>query len=162
MNLGVGVWLYNDEYLVKDCVSSIAEVFDQVKVFDIGSTDHSLEIVKKLGVPVIELGAKGKLDGKEYIDIKRGIHSKYDYVFCVDADEIYPKEALLSLRDVIQEKPPRVHGFWKMLKFKGDELLCSGLHNCGEIAWDTSLYDLRRIWPHEVLRWIDDQRCGPK
>jgi len=151
MNLGVCIWLYNDENLIHDCVKSVLQVFDNAEVYDIGSSDSSIERVKSLGAKINLLGKDGKLNGPTYTKKKQEILSKFDYVFNIDGDEIYPKHTLLGIRDKIKEKPPTIISFWKMLKFIGDDLFISSPHQIGEIGWNTKKFILRRGWPNESL-----------
>ena len=149
--VGVFVWLKNDEVLVGPCVKAVKEVFPEVEVYDLGSTDDSVSIVESLGVKVHKLGA---LDPKEYIVAKREIHSGFDYVFNVDADEIYPKDALTFIKGSISDGPARINGYWKMLKQVDGDLYVSSPRFTGEIAWDTRYFELRRVWPNETLMAI--------
>lgn len=162
MNLGVCVWLYNEENLIVDCVESIRKVFPQVEVYDIGSKDKSIEKVQSLEVPINLLGTKGKPGGREYIRIKREINANYDYVFNVDGDEIYPESALMFLRDLIESRPSRIHGFWRAVKFNGEDLFVSSLYNSGEIAWDPKQFEIRRNWPSEALLYVGENAKPPK
>ena len=122
MDVGVLVWLKDDERLVEPCVSAIKEVFPGVEVYDVGSTDDSISIVKNLNVPVHELGS---LNAKEYIKVKRELHEKFDYVFNIDADEVYPRSALELIKHHIQDKPARINAYWRMLKYEGSDLYVS-------------------------------------
>lgn len=155
MNIGVYVSLYNDEYTIKPCLIRLKKVFPQVKVFDIGSTDNGPSIVRELEIPItfhLESRAANK-----YIELKRNLSEKHDWVFWIDGDEVYPEPALNLIKDkILANNRDLIYGWWRNLKVINGKLLYTDppTHK-GPIAYKPKELHLHRDWPREKIDRYD-------
>lgn len=83
----VAILTYNEQKNITDCISSAKECgFDNIAVFDGGSTDDTVSIAKKMGV--IVFAEKGSsISMRRGYGLQYACDNAYDYVFFVDADQ---------------------------------------------------------------------------
>ena len=81
--LSVVVMTYNEEVNLPVCLKSVEGIGEEIFILDSFSTDKTLEIAKSFGARV-EQHAFGS-----YVEQKKRLveKAKYDWVFCIDADE---------------------------------------------------------------------------
>jgi len=165
MDLGVYVTLKNDDLFIADVIKPVTEVFPQVKVIDLGSTDNSIKEIKKTGVPYI---IHNDIGGETFTALKNHYGKKHDWVVWVDSDEIYPIESLLKMKELIEvysrtpitgNRPPlpieerkTIRCSWKLIREENDELFVANeLRMNGHKAFDSRMYTFIDPWPYEVL-----------
>jgi glycosyltransferase involved in cell wall biosynthesis len=82
----------NEDQWVWYAITSILPYVDELLVTDTGSTDATLQIIRSIKSPKLKLKSK-------HIDTAQGItderneqlqNSKYDWVWIIDGDEVYP------------------------------------------------------------------------
>jgi len=91
--------VYNEEKRLEACLNSISNVFDEVVVFDKGSTDKTLEILKefhKVKIVNIPLTERGKED-MNFIFSK----TRNNTIFIITASEILPLNFFNNLSSFI-------------------------------------------------------------
>ena len=95
MNLGVYINCRNEDLFIRPCIHAVRKVFPQVKVLDTGSSDDSVKFARQMGVSVYS----EEVQGTEYSEWRNQFLKLHDWVFFIDADEIYPKSSLLRLKE---------------------------------------------------------------
>jgi len=166
MNLGVYISLKNDDLYIKDVIKPVLEVFPQVKIIDLESTDNSIERIKETRVPYIVHNGIG---GEKFTNLKNFYSKKHDWVVWIDSDEIYPVESLLKMKELIEIyskapikipiKPPllveerkTIRCSWKLVREENGKLfIADKLRMNGHKAFDSRIYTYIDPWPYEVL-----------
>ncbi|MDR2338407.1 MAG: glycosyltransferase family 2 protein [Deltaproteobacteria bacterium] len=95
--LSVSLITYNAQRLLKNVLSAVAPIADEIVIVDNGSTDDTLEIAKEFGVKVfIE-------DWKGYGKQKQSCIAKCsgDWILALDADEVLTPNSLEVIKRVI-------------------------------------------------------------
>jgi glycosyltransferase involved in cell wall biosynthesis len=95
----------NEERFIWYSISSVLPFLDKLIIFDTGSTDKTLDLIKCIQSPKIELFEKDTVNDKTHTElrnemIKLSPKSKYDWIMIVDGDEIWPED---QLRKTIEE-----------------------------------------------------------
>ena len=97
MNISVVVLAKNNQKTIEKTLSALVE-FDDVVVYDNGSTDDTIEIIKKFSnVNLIE----GEFKGFGWTKNKAASFAKNDWILVVDSDEVIDKELLKELKEKI-------------------------------------------------------------
>lgn len=92
------VWIY---YALK----SVLPHADQIIIFDTGSTDRTVEIIKSMNDPKIEFEEKGVVDRKGLVDFRREQikKTKNDWFMLLDGDEVWRQDQLFQTIKQIEE-----------------------------------------------------------
>jgi len=107
MTIGAYIVCKNEQDFLSGCVERLKGV-DQLVLVDNGSTDKTLEIMR--AIPEAEVY---EYPAEEYLDmgaLRDFAISKLttDWVWIVDADEYYDKDAVIKLKKAIQENPTAI------------------------------------------------------
>jgi glycosyltransferase involved in cell wall biosynthesis len=118
----------NERRNIRECIESVRLVADEILVADSGSTDGTVEIVKRLdGCRVVEQPWTG------YADFKNGTMSlaSYRWILFVDADERLTPELAAEIRAVLASPPADVDAYSVRFKtyFMGHLLRFSSWNN---------------------------------
>mgnify|MGYP002625100373 CR=1 FL=1 len=109
-------------------IMSVIDFVDELIIFDTGSTDNTVEIIKsivnddKYRHKVI-FEEKGAVSVQEIKDIRQEQidRTKTDYFFVIDGDEIWYQETLNNIRMQLNKSDTRIELLWvKMLMAAGD------------------------------------------
>jgi len=94
--ISVVIITLNEETNIERCLSSVADIADEIVVLDSISTDRTKEICLKYGVKFIEQPFLG------YIEQKNKVleYSAYPHVLSLDADEAVSEELKSSIKKV--------------------------------------------------------------
>lgn len=93
-NISVVVLAKNNERTIKNTLDSLVE-FDDVVVYDNGSTDKTMEIVKTYSnVNLVQ----GEFKGFGWTKNKAASYSKNDWIMIIDSDEVVNKDLLEYLK----------------------------------------------------------------
>ena len=130
----------NERKNIRACIATIRGIADEILVADSGSADGTLDIVQSLeGCRVIE---------REYVNhgdfLNWAIpHATHEWVMIVDADERLPASLAEEVRQVMQNPPDEIDGYWVSFKcfFMGRPLTYS--------RWNT---DAIRLIRRDVCR----------
>jgi glycosyltransferase involved in cell wall biosynthesis len=160
-DLGVYISTLDEEVLIEAALENVVKVFPQVELIDLGSTDKTLESVKRLGVPINQhiltpKTSKHSTDGPahQWIALKNKYADKHDWIFMIDGDEIWDEENLLKLKAKWENRPESITGIrigWRTVREVNGQKQISPMKANGPKLYDSSVHRFRRGWPKEVL-----------
>lgn len=92
----------NEENFVWYALNSVLPHVDKVMVWDTGSEDKTVEIIKSINSPKIEFQEKGTVDANSFTDIRNQMlketdKDKFGWLMILDGDEIWPNSSLLEV-----------------------------------------------------------------
>ena len=155
MDLGVYVSTLDEDVLIEAALKNIIKVFPQVEVIDLGSKDSTLEIVRRLGVPINEhvlpdKSSKYSFDGpgQKWTELKNEYANKHEWILLLDGDEIFDEENLLKLK-AKSEFGGNCTGYhigWKMVREVGTKIQVSNMIISGTKLYKGSDYYFMRGW----------------
>lgn len=155
MNLGVYVSTLNEEVLIEAVLTPVLKAFPQVEVIDLGSTDHTLDIVSKFNVPVNRHVPEEFGDGhagRGWTALKNQYTDKHDWVFFVDGDELYNTENLNLLKEKLNGGVYTAYRTgWKMVREVDGQKQVSEMRVNGAKLFRSVDYRFTKAWPFETL-----------
>jgi glycosyltransferase involved in cell wall biosynthesis len=142
----------NERRNIRPCIESVASVADELLIADSGSNDGTLEIVREI---FDELDCDCRLIERDYVnsaDFKNWAipQSKHEWVLVVDADERVPESLAAEIRQVLDNPPGNIDGYWIG---RDNHYLGHRIRHCG---WNTDdvLRLFRRDSGHYQTRWV--------
>ena len=102
----------NEERWVWYSLMSVIEFVDKILVYDTGSTDKTVDIIKAVRTPKIIFEEKGQVDRVDFVKLRAEQleRTETDWFLLVDGDEIWPKETILELREAIEAASASIYG----------------------------------------------------
>lgn len=108
MNKSIAVHMVvkNEDQFLWYSISSILPYVDKMIIYDTGSTDKTVSIIKLFKSPKIFFEEKGKVDSLSLVKLRQEQidKSKEDWIWIVDGDEIYPQKTVESILEIINSK----------------------------------------------------------
>lgn len=108
--LTIHMVVQNEERWVWYALMSVIDYADQLLIFDTGSTDKTVEIIKTISEnpkykDKIIFEEKGKLDRKAFVKVRdeQVQRTKTDFFMIVDGDEVHYASVMKKLREVLDE-----------------------------------------------------------
>lgn len=139
----------NEERWIWYALKSAIDHLDKILVWDTGSTDKTVEIVKAIKSPKIEFREFGPVTPETFVRARQEMlgKTKSDWMFLLDGDEIWTKEGITAVVKAIQKKGDRIESIVvKTINFLGDvyhyQEEAAGRY---EIAGKKGHYNLRAI-----------------
>jgi glycosyltransferase involved in cell wall biosynthesis len=89
----------NEQNWIKQALLSVIDQVDQMLVWDTGSTDKTVAIIKSINSPKIVFSQKGPVDRQQLVNL-RNLQIKATrtpWFILLDGDEIWPKNNLVQL-----------------------------------------------------------------
>jgi glycosyltransferase involved in cell wall biosynthesis len=100
-NLTVAMIVKNEEQFIKKVIQNVQPVADEIVITDTGSTDKTLDIIKKFKVRLLHY----KWDGDEAKARNFCLSQcKKDWILCIDADEFIDKNNYPEICKLISNK----------------------------------------------------------
>ena len=89
----------NEEIWIKQSLLSVINQADKLLVWDTGSTDKTVQIIKSINSPKIVFSQKGAVNRQQLVNLRNQQikATKTDWFMLLDGDEIWPKENLSQL-----------------------------------------------------------------
>lgn len=95
----------NEEKWVWFAINSILDIADRVLIFDTGSTDKTVKIIKTIKSKKIIFEEKGNVDAKGLVDLRKEQLKRTDtnWFMILDGDEIWPKKTKKELAERLKK-----------------------------------------------------------
>lgn len=97
----------NEENFVWYAINSVLPFVDKVMVWDTGSEDNTVKVVKSIMSPKIEFKEVGHVNSESFTEVRKQmldlIDKKYDWLMILDGDEIWPRSSLKEVVAYIQQ-----------------------------------------------------------
>ena len=144
----------NEEAVIDKTLQAL-HGFEDVIIYDNGSTDKTLEIVKSFPVNLIQ----GNWEGFGKTKNKANSFAKYDWILSLDADEILDAELKNELLNLTEENEKAVYKI-RFKNFLGDQWIRFGewgydkhirLFNRKQVSWDSAEVHEQLVFPHDVV-----------
>lgn len=141
----------NEDIFIWYAISSIIDFASQIIIYDTGSKDHTVDIIKSFKSKKISFEEKGPVNSRELTTLRQEQidKTKTDWIWVVDGDEIYPEITIKEIMHYLKEN-----------KFEGGvvrrfDLLGDIYHYQSE---DVGEYNLFGQKGHLVLRLINKKK----
>lgn len=114
----------NDERFVWYALNSVLPFVDKIMVWDTGSTDQTVPVIKSIKSDKIELVEKGIVDAENHTKMRDQMlaaadKNKYDWLLILDGDEIWPEKMFQQMiKEAGKNNPTAV--VVKTINFVGD------------------------------------------
>jgi glycosyltransferase involved in cell wall biosynthesis len=97
----------NEEKWVWYALMSVKAFVDKILVFDTGSDDRTVEIIKSIKDKKIIFEEKGEVDSGGLVRLRQEQleRTKTDWFLLVDGDEVWPKKTIMELVETIEMAP---------------------------------------------------------
>ena len=142
--LSVLVPVFNEEGNLRDCLSSVQDIADEIFVVDSFSTDRTVEIAREYGARVVQHEYVNSAAQKNW-SIPQ---CKHDWVFIIDADERMTPELKREIKALLERSGgPECDGYFVVRRnyFLGGEIRHGG--------WETN--DVQRLFRREMGRYAE-------
>lgn len=113
----------NEERWVWYAINSVINYLDKILVWDTGSTDKTVQIIKLTKSPKISFQDYGSVTKETFAQARQEMlkQTKADWLFLIDGDEIWTKEGISKIVETIQEKGDDIESVVvKTINFVGD------------------------------------------
>lgn len=113
----------NEEKWVWYAIMSVVDYVDKVLVWDTGSTDKTVEIIKTIDNPKIVFKEYGEVTKENYPEARQAMlkSTKADWVFILDGDEIWRQKDIAQLvAEINREGDNKESVVVKTINFVGD------------------------------------------
>lgn len=123
----------NEERWVWYAIMSVIDYVDKILVWDTGSTDKTVEIIKSVKNPKIEFREYGGVTKETYPQVRQAMleatkadpsrpgRSGADWVFILDGDEVWTNEGISKVVKTIQDKGDEIESIVvKTINLVGD------------------------------------------
>lgn len=113
----------NEERWIWYSIMSIIEYVDEILVYDTGSTDKTVEIVKSINSSKIKIKEFKNIDKNSFTELKqRQIEeTKTEWIATIDGDEIWDENSIKTIISRIKNSPENIIGaFCHYFEFVND------------------------------------------
>lgn len=158
--LTVHMVVKNEEKWIWYSIMSVIDYVDRILISDTGSTDKTIEIIKSISNPKIELTELKNITAEQFPQIRQNqiIDTKTNHFMILDGDEIWNSKTFLKILERIKQNPEKIATFVQYFEFVSDikhyymgyEQKKFPLHNRQEYGW----YTIR------FIRKIEGLYCG--
>lgn len=104
MKIIANCMIKNEERWIWFSLMSIIDYVDEILVWDLGSIDKTVPIVKSIENPKIKFRQVECLNANDFTNLKNKMleETKADWILVLDGDEIWPSNVIAKTVDVIQ------------------------------------------------------------
>lgn len=99
MSITAHVIVKNEEQWIWYAINSVIEYVDKIIIFDTGSTDQTINIIKSIRSPKIKFEEKGLVNPKQLVDLRNEQINKTetDWFMLLDGDEVWPENSIRKI-----------------------------------------------------------------
>jgi glycosyltransferase involved in cell wall biosynthesis len=100
----------NEERFIWYALRSVLPYVERILIYDTGSTDKTVEIIKSITDPKIELYEKGPVDKTEFATLRREhiALTETAWFLVLDGDEIWPPASIEAVRQACLKAAPAI------------------------------------------------------
>ena len=100
----------NEEYWIKPALLSVMDQVETMLVWDTGSTDKTIAIIKSINSSKIIFEQKGRVNRQQLVNLRNQQikATRTPWIILLDGDEIWPKNNLIQLIKAIQSAKPKI------------------------------------------------------
>lgn len=113
----------NEERWIWYAINSAIDYLDKILVWDTGSTDKTVQIIKLIKNPKLVFREYGPVTPETFAEARQEMleQTKADWLFLIDGDEIWTKEEISAMVKTIQEKGDQIESIVvKTINWVGD------------------------------------------
>jgi len=115
----------NEENFIWYALQSVLPFVDKIMVWDTGSEDKTVEIIKSIKSPKIDFVEKGSVDANSFTGVRNEMiqktdKQKYNWLMILDGDEIWSKNSLNKVIKYINSHPKTQAIFINTINAVGD------------------------------------------
>lgn len=115
MKIWVNTIIHNEENFIWFAVMSVVDFVDKVLIYDTGSTDKTVEIIKeiqKIKGDKIVFKEVGAVDKNEFTKVRQEMleESDCDWILIVDGDEIWSDGSIKKITEKINKDGKKLNG----------------------------------------------------
>lgn len=117
----------NEENVIERCLDSVKDYVDEIIIIDTGSTDRTVEIVRRYTGHVYDFQWVNDFSAARNASIA---HATSPWILILDADEYMLAEDLKDLRDFLVSEPPREDTYYSLpiISYLGDSIQKSNMN----------------------------------
>lgn len=106
MKIWANTIVNNEENFIWFALMGVVDYVDRILVWDTGSTDKTVEIIKTIDSSKIDFTEVGKVDPMEFTKMRQRMleESKCDWILILDGDEIWWEESIKKVVSEINKK----------------------------------------------------------
>lgn len=115
MTIWANTIVHNEESFIWFALMSVVDCVDKILVWDTGSTDKTVEIIKEVikakGEKVV-FKEVGKVDDVQFTKMRQAmlVKSKCDWILVLDGDEVWWEDSIKKVAGKIQKASTRIDG----------------------------------------------------
>lgn len=115
MKIWVNTIVNNEENFIWFAVMSVVKYVDQILIWDTGSTDRTVQVIKELKSRLgtkLEFKEVGRVDPMEFTNMRQKMleQSKADWILILDGDEIWWEDSIKKIVSEINERGNEIEG----------------------------------------------------
>jgi glycosyltransferase involved in cell wall biosynthesis len=113
----------NEENWIWYALMSVIDYLDKILVWDTGSTDKTVQIIKSIKTPKISFKQYGPVTPETFVKPRQEMleATKADWLFLIDGDEIWPEESIKTVVEAINKKGDKIESIvLGTINFVGD------------------------------------------
>ena len=131
----------NEQKWIWFAIQSVIDYLDELLIYDTGSTDKTVEIIKSIKSPKIKFSQKGEVDRKRLVELRKLQlkETKSSWFFLIDGDEIWPEKNLQKLISTLKTLPENK----KAVVVRTRNCVGDIYHYQGELAGDYQILGMR-------------------
>lgn len=109
MNITVHCLVKNEEKFIWYAINSVIDHVERIIVWDTGSTDSTVEIIKSIKNPKLEFEEKGLVDAKGVTMLRNRMIdvTSTNWIMVLDGDEVWNNDALVNIKNKMHIDPDR-------------------------------------------------------
>jgi len=172
-NIWAHTLVKNEECFIWYCVMSVIEQVEKILIWDTGSTDNTLavikEIIKRYPKKVI-YNQVGSISSEDFPKIRQKMldETKSDWFLVVDGDEIWWDESIKKVTDFIQKEGDNFESivvpnilpvgdiYHYLEKAAGEYKLAGKKGHYNLRGINRNIYGLKSDKPHGTWGWVDE------